>query len=84
MIIERTSPISGKRNTMDLPITAAQMDSWLSSPTLIQDAFPNLNADQREFILTGILASEWDTMFNDDEPDLDPDDPDGELQESEN
>ena len=47
---------------------------------MIQDAFPNLSADQREFIQTGILASEWDAMFSDDEPDVDPDDPDGELE----
>lgn len=30
--------------------------------TLIQDAFPFLNADQREFILTGICPECWDNM----------------------
>lgn len=30
---------------------------------LIQDAFPFLTADEREFMLTGILPEEWDAMF---------------------
>lgn len=34
---------------------------------LIQDAFPMLDADQREFLLTGITPDEWDAMFSDDE-----------------
>jgi hypothetical protein len=30
---------------------------------LIQDAFPTLTADEREFILTGITSEEWDEIF---------------------
>jgi hypothetical protein len=30
---------------------------------LIQDAFPNLNASQREFIMTGMTDDDWDNMF---------------------
>lgn len=33
----------------------------------IQDAFPYLTEDEREFILTGIIAEEWDEMFGDEE-----------------
>ena len=30
---------------------------------LIQRAFPFLSADQREFLMTGIYAEEWDEMW---------------------
>lgn len=29
----------------------------------VQDAFPFLNADQREFLMTGPTPQEWDTLF---------------------
>ena len=28
-----------------------------------QDAFPELDADQREFIMTGYTPAEWDKLF---------------------
>jgi len=31
--------------------------------TLVQDAFPQLTPSEREFIVTGILDSEWNDMF---------------------
>lgn len=34
---------------------------------LVQDAFPTLSEDEREFLLTGIGADEWDEMFSEDE-----------------
>ncbi|MBR0693604.1 hypothetical protein [Bradyrhizobium lablabi] len=64
MKITRTSIITGKVSTMDLPITAEQMAKY-DSGALVQDAFPHLTADQREFILTGITADEWDRCFGD-------------------
>lgn len=66
MLITRKSMYSGKVNTMDLPITDEQIARW-ESGTLIQNAFPNLNADQREFLMTGILPEEWDEMFPSDD-----------------
>ncbi|WP_396189902.1 hypothetical protein [Flavobacterium sp.] len=30
----------------------------------MQDAFPHLSADDREFIMTGITAEEWNELFN--------------------
>lgn len=33
----------------------------------IQHAFPFLNADQREFLMTGITSEEWDELFGDDD-----------------
>ncbi len=58
MIIRRTSPFSGQDNTMDLPVTQAQLDLWQGGE-LAQNVFSNLNAEQREFIMTGITPEEW-------------------------
>lgn len=33
----------------------------------IQDAFPFLTDNEREFILTGITAEEWDELFGEEE-----------------
>lgn len=63
MIIERKSPLTGNLNQMDLPVTQAQIDRWQNSDQLIQDAFPNLNAEQREFLMTGYTQEDWDTIF---------------------
>lgn len=65
MEITRKSMYSGIIRTMDLPITQEQIDNWQSG-TLIQNAFPQLNADQREFLMTGISAAEWNAMCGDD------------------
>lgn len=67
MDITRTSMISGKTRTLDLPVTAEQMAAFESGRMLIQDAFPHLSADDREFILTGITGEEWNDTFGDDE-----------------
>ena len=63
MLITRISPFSGNTISLDIPVTQAQLDAWASG-TLIQDAMPNLSADEREFIMTGITAQEWDDMFS--------------------
>jgi len=62
MIITRISPFSGEKNSMDLPITQEQIDSF-NRGTLVQVAFPNLTPGQREFILTGITEKEWNDTF---------------------
>jgi len=66
MLIERTSMISGKTNSMELPITNAQLDRWTGGE-LIQDVFPDLEIDQREFLMTGITAEEWNRTFGEEE-----------------
>lgn len=66
MIIERISPLIGKTNKMDIPVTEEQIKDW-ESGTLIQNAMPNLTADQREFLLSGATAEDWETMFGQEE-----------------
>lgn len=63
MLITRTSTLSGITRTLDLDVTPAQVDRYTAGGVLIQDAFPQLAKEQREFIKTGITAKEWDEMF---------------------
>tara|TARA_R110002012_G_scaffold118979_1_gene267950 strand:- start:386 stop:556 length:171 start_codon:yes stop_codon:yes gene_type:complete len=49
---------------MDLDVTKDQFVAW-EKGALIQDAFPNLTPDEREFLKTGITPDEWDAMFGD-------------------
>ena len=62
MRITRTNPFNGEVNTLDIPVTDAQIEHYAAG-ALIQDAFPNLSADDREFIKTGITAESWEEMF---------------------
>lgn len=64
MIIERTNPFTGKVNRMDLPVSRAQIERWQNG-ACSQDAFPNLNPNQREFIQTGLLPEDWTAIFGD-------------------
>lgn len=65
--IKRISPISKKEVILQLPIDIHAYESWLAGEKLIQDAFPYLTADEREFIKTGITADEWSKIFDEDD-----------------
>ena len=60
MNITRTSQVSGKEHTLDLPVTPEQMAAY-EAGALLQDAFPHLPAPEREFIKSGITPEEWQT-----------------------
>jgi len=64
--ITRVSMLSGVERTLDIPVTQEQLSNW-NSGMLIQDVMPNLTDDQREFIISGITADEWDMFGDDDE-----------------
>jgi hypothetical protein len=61
MQIKRISPFTGKLNIMNLDVSLEQMIRW-DRGELIQDVFPNLTADEREFIKTGITPEDWNEM----------------------
>jgi len=55
---------------MDIDITSEQLND-LYDPnriTTIQEMFPHLNADEREFLLSGITKEEWDGIMGDGTP----------------
>lgn len=62
MLITRKSPFTGTTHTMNIDVTLEQLKDWQGG-MLIQNAMPNLTADEREFIMTGITADEWDETF---------------------
>jgi hypothetical protein len=61
MKITRTNPLNGEVNTLNIEVTDAQIEAYAAG-ALIQNAFPNLSVDDREFIKTGITAESWEAM----------------------
>jgi len=61
--VERKSLLTGNVNTMELPTTQEKLDIFFNSPKnerpLIQDLFPELSVDEREFLQTGATPEEW-------------------------
>ena len=70
MNITKVSQLSGKSNTLDINITENEMlriTNRFNTKELIQNIVPNLTMDEREFLMTGITAEEWNTTFGDEE-----------------
>jgi len=61
--LTRRSPFSGETNTLRFKATRENFENWKKGQ-LIQVAFGHLDADTREFILTGITAKEWKETFS--------------------
>jgi hypothetical protein len=66
IIMEKTSPVTGKSNTMAINATAEQVEAWVGG-MLIQDAMPQASVDQREFMISGCTPSCWSSMFGSEE-----------------
>lgn len=64
MLIKRKSIYSGVISEMDIDVTPTQINAWYWQGELIQNAMPNLSAQEREFMMSGITPTEWDEMFN--------------------
>jgi hypothetical protein len=65
MQITRKSPWSKKINTMEINVTQDQINSW-EDGELIQNAMPELEPAEREFIVNGITPDDWFDIFVDD------------------
>ena len=70
MQITRTSIFSGNTNTMELNVTQEQLTAWESGVN-IQVAMPQLDADEREFIKTGVTPTEWNELCGEEEDEED-------------
>ena len=66
-LLTRTSRLSHITRSIEVDATEMQMVSYGTGRLNIQDAFPQLNADEREFIKSGITASEWEDAFAEDD-----------------
>ena len=68
--VTRQSVVTRKMNTMELPISQEHLDIYDTvGDILVQDAFPNLDKGQREFLISGITPDEWNNTFGEDEDD---------------
>ena len=70
MQITRTSMISGNTNTMELNVTLEQIAQWENGMN-IQQAMPDLSAEEREFVKTGMTPTEWEELFGEEEDEKD-------------
>ena len=61
--VTKTSMLTGNQSSMLLPLRQGEIEHWLNSGTLVQDAFPHLSADVREFLMSGITPDEWNATF---------------------
>jgi len=64
MRIVKKSVLTNRLNTREIPIDPEKFDAFLKGDALIQDVFPELSVDDREFILTGITPEEWQVLDN--------------------
>ena len=58
--------VAGTISHMELPCNADKVNRFYAAvPNVpfVQIAFPELSAEEREFIITGITPEMWDTMF---------------------
>lgn len=62
MLITKKSAFTGIEHTLEIPVTQEQLDLW-NSGVPIQNAMPNISAEDREFIKTGVTAQEWNDTF---------------------
>ena len=62
MKITKVSILSKIERSIDLDVTAEEIKAWKAG-MLIQDAMPRLTTDEREFMMTGITAQEWEKHY---------------------
>ena len=62
-LFTKSSMATGKVSSRDIPITLEEHVRWKEGSVPIQRMFPNLSADDREFLLTGITPEEWEESF---------------------
>lgn len=47
---------------MELPITEVQLEAHRNGE-LVQNVFPTLSVEEREFLVSGISPKEWNDLF---------------------
>lgn len=67
MLITRTSPITGEATTLDINVSTELFETYLEGGTSvpnIQDLMVGLTGAEREFIMTGITAADWNRCIS--------------------
>ena len=60
--LTRSSDFTGDVNSMVLPVTQGMLDRYYMGNENVQDVFPDLHPDMREFIMTGCTPEEWEYL----------------------
>ena len=65
-----TPPATSRFDPSTIDLTDDQYERflhWLHDGGLIQELLPDLSADEREILMTGINPEQWETLRDDDE-----------------
>jgi len=73
--VTRISPVTGKTNTLQLNISSDDYERWKTGDFLIQNIFPHLTDDEREFIISGCLPGEFELWVGQEESDTSNEEP---------
>jgi hypothetical protein len=63
MIVVRINHFSGKEQSMDLDVTEEQLHNYFVNRAFLQDAFPQLSPEERDFIKFGVTPEQWKEIF---------------------
>ena len=67
MKLSRLSQFTGNYNVMEIPLSEEEYElcymAWTVDGVLLQDAFPNLTAEERDFIKFGVTPEEWEAVI---------------------
>lgn len=64
--VTRPCPFGGEPRSIEVNLSPEEYKQAVAAwegGLLIQQAFPTLSADDREFILTGFTPEDWEDMF---------------------
>ena len=64
--VTRRSMLTGIEHTREIACTEEQLASWRAGMH-IQNAMPNVSAEDREFLISGITPEEWIEEFGEEE-----------------
>lgn len=59
----RKSQLTGKSHSREIAMTPEQYQRYRYGGEYIQDILPDLSADDREFLISGITPEEWADML---------------------
>lgn len=65
IVAHKTCTVTGKNYSVSFPIE--KLAEYESREKHIQDIFPDMTAEQREFLMTGLTPDEWNHIMGEEE-----------------
>jgi hypothetical protein len=62
VVASKVCSVTGEVFLLIVPYELFEM--WKEDGRAIQEVFPMLDAEQREFLMTGVTPAEWEQMFS--------------------